>query len=155
MVFKSLTSLQPLPSPSLPPKKTKPTAWTRGSSSTLLLFLLLFLSWVDSSHPDGGVSSLPVPPAAVYGNRDRELLPNREKSRIGLTLNWVGSTISISTKGAEKPALICGGNVNHLTIRERESCTFAFELFFSPPFVYFCTNYRTHTNKKYEWKLTS
>lgn len=111
------------------PKKNSP-AWTRGSSSSLLLFLLLFLSWADSLDPDGGVSLLSVPPAAVYGNRDRELLPNREKSRRGLTLNWVGSTISISTRGAEKPALICGGNVNHFTIRahkrEKESCSFAF-----------------------------
>lgn len=94
-------------------------AWARGASSTLLLFLL-FLSWADSPDPDGGVSLLSVPPAAVYGNRDRELHPNKEKSEIGLTLNWLGSTISISTRGAEKPALICGVNVNHFTIRARE-----------------------------------
>lgn len=79
----------------------------------------LFLSWADSPDPDGGLSLLSVPPAAVYGNK--KLLHNRgEKSRIGLTLNWVGSTIGISTREAEKPALICGGNVNNFTIRERE-----------------------------------
>lgn len=89
---------------------------------------ICFLSWADSPNADGGVSLLSVPPAAVYGNRDRELLPNSEKSRMGLTLNWVGSTISISTRGAEKPALICGGNVNHFTIRA--SCSFAFSFFF-------------------------
>lgn len=38
-----------------------------------------FLPWVDSPNPDGGVGLLPVPPAAVYGNRDRKLLPNRKK----------------------------------------------------------------------------
>lgn len=101
---------------------------------TLLLFLFLslfFLSWVDSPNPDGGVDLLPVPPAAVYGNDDGKLLPNREKNRGGLTLNWVGSTISISTRGAEKPALICGGNVNHFTIRA--CCSFAFGFSFFPP----------------------
>lgn len=102
---------------------------------TLLLFLFLslffFLSWVDSPNPDGGVDLLPVPPAAVYGNGDGKLLPNREKNRGGLTLNWVGSTISISTRGAEKPALICGGNVNHFTIRA--CCSFAFGFSFFPP----------------------
>lgn len=47
----------------------------------------LFLSWADSPDPDGGLSLLSVPPAAVYGNR--KLLHNRgKKSRIGLTLNW-------------------------------------------------------------------
>lgn len=90
-----------------------------------------FVPWVDSPNPDGGVDLLPVPPAAVYGNRDGKLLPNREKNRGGLTLNWVGSTISISTRGAEKPALICGGNVNHFTIRA--CCSFAFGFFFFPP----------------------
>lgn len=90
-----------------------------------------FLSWVDSPNPDGGVDLLPVPPAAVYGNDDGKLLPNREKNRGGLTLNWVGSTISISTRGAEKPALICGGNVNHFTIRA--CCSFAFGFSFFPP----------------------
>lgn len=100
---------------------------------TLLLFLFLsfFLPWVDSPNPDGGVDLLPVPPAAVYGNGDGKLLPNREKNRGGLTLNWVGSTISISTRGAEKPALICGGNVNHFTIRA--CCSFAFGFSFFPP----------------------
>lgn len=79
------------------------------------------MSWADSLDPDGGVSLLSVPPAAVYGNRDRELLPNREKGKIGLALSWVGNTISISSRGAEKPALICEGNANHSTIRVRES----------------------------------
>lgn len=37
--------------------------------------LLFFCFWVDSPDPDGGVSRLPVPPAAAYGNRDRMLLP--------------------------------------------------------------------------------
>lgn len=82
-----------------------------------------------------------------------ELLPNRGKSRIGLTLNWVGSTISISTRGDEKPALICGGNVNHFTIRatekererERGSFAYSFFLLFSP------TNYSQ--TLKYEQKL--
>lgn len=117
-----------------------------GSSSTLLLFLLLFLSWADSPDPDGGVSLLPVPPAAAYGNRDSELLPNRQKSRIGLTLNWVESTISISTRGAEKPALICGGNVNHFTIRARESTAHLHLVSF------FFTNYHSQS-QKYEQEL--
>lgn len=76
-------SIHPLPPTARPKmrkyKKKKNPAWTRESSSALRLFFVLCQSWADSPDPDGGVSLLSVPPAAVYGNRDRELLPNRGK----------------------------------------------------------------------------
>lgn len=45
--------------------------------------------------------------------------------RTGLTLNWLWSPISISTREA---ALICPGNINHFTIRKKELliCIFFF-----------------------------
>ncbi|KAI9521243.1 Succinate--CoA ligase [GDP-forming] subunit beta, mitochondrial, partial [Dissostichus eleginoides] len=57
---------------------------TADPKRILLPFLLPFLSWADSLDPDGGVSPLSVPPAAVYGNRDRELLPNGEENSVTL-----------------------------------------------------------------------
>lgn len=61
-----------------------------------------------------------------------------EESGMGLTLNWVVSTISISTRGAGKSALIFGGNINHFTMSRKEKERRAAYLHIV---IYFCNNY--------------
>lgn len=114
---------------------------TGAASSALLVFLYFCLRLMYQIQlPDGGFKpcclfillsymAIKQPPPHYHGG----------KRRTGLTLNWVGSTISISTREAEKPALICGGNINHFTIRKRELLICIF-VFFSPPLLFFTTN---------------